>query len=302
MKTPVAFIIFNRPDTTARVFETIRQAKPSKLLVVADGARQGKIGEAEKCTATRAIIDSVDWECEVLTNYSDVNLGCKRRVSSGIDWVFEQVEEAIILEDDCLPDPSFFPYCEELLEKYKHDTRIMAISGTNFQFGHKRTTDSYYFSRFPYIWGWATWRRAWKHYDVEMTLWNTIIDGGWLGDILQDDSAVKSWQQSFQAVYDGKIDTWDYQWTFTCWLQSALAIVPSINLVSNIGFGAEATHTTNEVNDLASIPVESMLFPLKHPEFVVRDMQTDNYVQKTFYSAKLSGRIKKFIDRYINIV
>ena len=296
MKTPVAFIIFNRPDTTAKVFEAIRQAKPSKLLVVADGARQGKVGEAEKCAATRAIINGVDWECEVLTNYSDVNLGCKRRVSSGIDWVFQQAEEAIILEDDCLPDPSFFPYCEELLERYRHDTRVMSISGDNFQFGRKRTTDSYYFSRYNHVWGWASWRRAWKHYDVNMQLWQTVRDGGWLEDLLGDSSELRMWHQNFQRIFDGKVDTWDYQWVFACWIQSGLIIVPNVNLISNIGFGADATHTTSAVNELANLPVEAVSFPLKHCEFVVRDAQADSFEASS--SSNLLLRVKDLINSY----
>src|SRR5512139_3287315 len=171
LKTPVAFIIFNRPDTAERVFAEIAKARPPKLLVVADGPRANRSGEAEKCAATRAIIDRVDWDCEVLTNFSDTNLGCKNRVSSGIDWVFEQVPEAIILEDDCLPHPTFFRFCEELLERYRDDERIGMISGDNFQLGQKRTDASYYFSRYNHIWGWASWRRAWRHYDREASAW-----------------------------------------------------------------------------------------------------------------------------------
>jgi hypothetical protein len=298
MKTPVAFIIFNRPDTTARVFEAIRQAKPPLLLVIADGARSSKSGEAEKCVATRAIIDGVDWDCEVRTNYSDVNLGCKRRVSSGIDWVFEQVEEAIILEDDCLPHPSFFDYCDELLDKYRYDTRIMSISGDNFQFGRKRNTDSYYFSQYNHIWGWATWRRAWKHYDVDVQLWNTVRDDGWLNDILNDRSIVKVWQKNFQDVHDGKVDTWDYQWVFACWIQSGLTILPNVNLISNIGFGADATHTKSADNEFANLPVEAISLPLQHPKFVVRNLEADKYFEHS--DSKLMS-MKKMIDRYIKI-
>jgi hypothetical protein len=206
MRTPVAFLIFNRPDTTKKVFDLIREAKPPKLLVVADGPRQDKVGEVEKSMATRAIIDLVDWDCEVIANYSDVNLGCKVRVSSGIDWVFHEVEEAIILEDDCLPDLSFFRYCDELLERYRYDTRIMFISGDNFQFGRRSNTNSYYFST-PPIWGWATWRRAWKYYDVDIKLWETIAASDWLEDILGDRTVVKLWQHKFQAVYDHRFDT-----------------------------------------------------------------------------------------------
>lgn len=156
LTTPVAFIIFNRPDTTEKVFAEIAKAKPPKLLVIGDGPRVSRQGEAEKVAAARSIIQCVDWDCEVQTNFSDVNLGCKRRVSSGIDWVFEQVEEAIILEDDCLPDPTFFRFCEELLARYRHDQRIGMISGDNFQFGSRRNDDSYYFSKYVHIWGWAT--------------------------------------------------------------------------------------------------------------------------------------------------
>ena len=161
LKTPVAFIIFNRPSLTQIVFNTIRQAKPKQLFVIADGARFPE--EKEKCQQARDIIRQVDWDCEVLANYSDVNLGCGKRISSGISWVFEHVEAAIILEDDCLPHLSFFRYCENLLDYYRDDERVMAIGGDNFQDGNKKTPYSYYFSKYPHVWGWATWRRAWKH-------------------------------------------------------------------------------------------------------------------------------------------
>jgi hypothetical protein len=280
MKTPVVFIIFNRPDQTKRVFEAIRAVQPSKLFVIADGPREEKLGEAEKCAATRAVINGVDWQCELITNYSDINLGCKKRVSSGIGWVFEQVEAAIILEDDCLPDYTFFSYCEHLLEKYRDDARIMAISGDNFQFGRRRTEDSYYFSRYNYIWGWASWRRSWQHYDVDIKLWNTVCEGNWLKDILNDDSAVEIWRERLQSVDDGKIDTWDYQWVLACWLQNGLTIVPNVNLISNIGFGIDATHTTDRDNKLANLPIQAMYLPLQHPKFVVCDSESDNYASR----------------------
>ncbi len=298
MKTPVAFIIFNQPDLTEKVFEAIRQAQPLRLLVIADGPRQDKIGEAQKCAATRAIIDRVDWDCEVITNYSETNLGCKIRLSSGIDWVFEQVEEAIILEDDCLPDPTFFTFCEELLERYRQDTRIMCISGNNHQFGHQRTSDSYYFSRYNHIWGWATWRRAWQHYDVDMNLWNTIHNGEWLQDILDNNAEIKIWQKSFQDVFDGKVDTWDYQWTFACWIQSGLTILPNVNLISNIGFGIGATHTIDPNSKLANIPINSIALPLQHPQFIVRNSAADSYTHKNIFDFNLLIRLKNAIARY----
>jgi predicted O-linked N-acetylglucosamine transferase (SPINDLY family) len=287
LKTPVCFIIFNRPDVTQRVFEKIREAKPPKLLVIADGARANKIGEQEKCLAARAIIHQVDWKCEVLTNYSDVNLGCRKRIYTGLDWVFSQVEEAIILEDDCLPDPSFFRFCEELLEEYRHNTKIMLVSGQNLQFGQKRRNYSYYFSRYNHCWGWATWKRAWQYYDDTMELWPLVKNENWLFDILQDEQAFRYWSATFQGMYEG-FDTWDYPWLFACYINQGLSVLPNINLVSNIGFGKEGTHATDTNSILANIPVEEMQFPLKHPPFIVRDTQADNFTERTFYSGSLA--------------
>ena len=174
MDTPIALFIFNRPDTTQKVFSAIRDSKPTKLLIVADGPRPERPEEEEICTATRAIVNQVDWPCEVLTNFADHNLGCKARISSGLNWVFETVEEAIILEDDCVPSLSFFPFCEQLLEQYRHDSRIMSISGSNFQFGKNKTSYSYHFSHFFHGWGWASWQRAWEHCDLNLGLWPKI--------------------------------------------------------------------------------------------------------------------------------
>ena len=290
MKTPVAFLIFNRPNTTARVFAAIRQAQPPQLFVIADGARSDRAGEAAKCAAARAVIDEVDWECEVFTNYSDVNLGCKVRVASGLDWVFERVETAIILEDDCLPDPSFFLFCEKLLERYREDERIMVISGDNFQFGQQRTAYSYYFSRFNHCWGWASWRRAWQHFDVKMKLWEQVKQERWLELILEEPRAAQYWHKVFQAAYDEQVNTWAYRWTLACWLQSGLTIIPRTNLVSNIGFGADGTHTTVK-SPFAELPVTAIDFPLQHPPFVVRHALADRFTQNTNFSRPLIKRL-----------
>jgi hypothetical protein len=299
MKTPIAFIIFNRPDTTLKVFNQIREIKPSQLFVIADGARNYKEGESEKCQQARKIIDLIDWECELSTNYSDVNLGCKKRISTGLDWVFSQVEEAIILEDDCLPDLSFFKFCEELLDKYRDDARIFAISGDNFQFGKQRTNYSYYFSLYNHCWGWATWRRAWQHYDVQMKLWETIRDRNLLNDIFQNPFMARYWHHKFQEVYTGKIDTWDYQWTLGCWLQSGLTILPNLNLVSNIGFDhAASTHTKNRNSPFANMPAETMQFPLQHPPFIIRDTQADNFTYRKMFSlrSRISRKLRELVQ------
>ena len=292
---PIALLVFNRPDTTAMVFEAIRRIKPSKLLVVADGPRDDCPEEAEKCFAVRSIIEQVDWACEVKKNYSGANLGCRRRVSSGLDWVFEQVEEAIILEDDCLPHPSFFRFCEELLDYYRHDQRIAQISGCNFQFGLRRNEDSYYFSKYNHIWGWASWRDRWQGcYDVSILNWPEIRDGGWLADMHCEAKEVAHWKKIFEQVFLGKINTWDYQWTLACWLQSRLTVLPNCNLVSNIGFDENATHTTSK-NRFADIPAEGIGFPLKHPVNIVRNRIMDTRVFKSNLSVSfLSGFIDYF--------
>lgn len=274
LDTPVAFFIFNRPELTKVVFEAIAQAKPKKLLVVADGPRVPE--EVEKCQKTREIIDRVDWDCQILTNYSEVNLGCKRRVSSGLDWVFSEVEEAIILEDDCLPAPSFFYFCQTLLDHYRNDRRIMMISGDSFLANPSQNDYSYSFTKYIHIWGWATWRRAWKHYDVNIKTWPEYKKLDILSSLWESPSEQKYWTDIFDRVFEGTIDTWDYQWAYACWSQSGISIIPNANLVSNLGFGPEATHTLTE-SPWARLPVDNIL-EIKHPSYVVRDRGIEQYV------------------------
>ncbi len=303
LKTPVIFLIFNRPDVTQQVFQAIRQAQPSQLLVIADGPRNHKPGEAEKCQKTRSIIEQVDWNCQVLTNYAEVNLGCQKRVSSGLDWAFNLVEEAIILEDDCLPHPDFFPFCTELLERYRQDTRILTISGTNYQLGQRRTSDSYYFSRYNHCWGWATWRRAWQYFDFEMKLWPQLVQQNWLETFLIDadlgQDAINTWHHIFASTYTGKINSWAYRWTFSCWVQSGLNIIPDVNLISNIGFEIDPTHT-NQPNQFASMAVESINFPLRHPSAIIRNLAADTFTQNTLYHppgrlARLKAKLRSML-------
>ena len=299
LTTPVAFIIFNRPDITAQVFSEIARARPTKLLVISDGPRADRPGEANIVAATREIIKQVDWECEVLTNYSEFNLGCKRRVSSGIDWVFEQVEEAIILEDDCLPDPSFFRFCQELLERYRYDRRIGLISGDNFQFGNRRSDDSYYFSKYTHIWGWASWRDRWSSsYDVSLKKWPLARDEGWLADMLGEKSEASYWRGIFERVYRGEIDTWDYQWVFANWSEGWMSVTPSVNLISNIGFGGDATHTQQN-SIFADMNVEAIQYPLKHPQFMVRNTVADFYTYKVMFSRPIWKRVASKIRSYL---
>ncbi len=270
-------MIFNRPDPTRQVFDAIRAAKPSKLLVVADGPRADKPGEAEKCSATREIIDDVDWDCDVQRNFSDTNMGCRLRVSSGITWAFELVEKAVILEDDCVPSASFFHYCAELLDHYESDERVMMVSGDNFLFGNPATADSYYFSRYPHVWGWATWRRAWSKYDLHMTRWPEIRDKKLFNQYFPKMSERYYWESILQHVYDGNIDTWDYQWAYSIWANSGLSITPARNLIQNVGFHSTATHTKrdNVYSSYSSLTAEELSFPLTHPMTVLASFDKD---------------------------
>jgi hypothetical protein len=280
MKTPVAFIIFNRPDTTNRVFEEIVKAKPSTLLIVADGPRTDKPGDIEKCSAARAVVEKIDWDCEVLRNYSDVNLGCKRRVSSGLDWVFDNVEEAAILEDDCLPDQSFFIFCSEMLDRFRNSKNIMHISGTNLLAGHPMK-NSYLFSRYGGIWGWATWKRAWRYYDESMLAWEKLRDNSrWLELVCETSEEVKSRIETFNKVFGNEFDTWDYQWI--CKTLGWLKYNSKNNLIENIGFREDATHT-HVVNDLFMVKKEPLNIPFLHETSIARNLEFDSlYARKYF--------------------
>jgi hypothetical protein len=271
---PVIFQIFNRPAQTARVFSAIRSAQPAKLLIVADGPRADVRGEAEFCAKTRAVVEDIDWPCQVLRNYSDSNLGCGKRAASGFDWAFGEVEDAIILEDDCLPDPTFFRFCTELLTRYRSDERIMMISGNNFQPEQSHPEDSYYFSQFPHNWGWATWRRAWRHYDFKMAGWSKDRRSAWLKSIARNDYLQDVWRSKFDETAKGQIDTWDYQWMYAMFTRHGLSIVPNVNLVTNIGFGQGATHTSaaDGRHVVASQPI---VFPLSHPAVIAPDDRAD---------------------------
>lgn len=280
LRAPVAFLVFNRPDASARVFRAIAKARPAKLLIIADGPRDDCPDDAPACAAVREIAANVDWDCEVLRNYAETNLGCRKRVASGLDWVFATVEEAIILEDDCLPIPGFFRFCDELLERYRHEDRLMSISGTNMTPGLSTGSESYFAAWNNAIWGWATWRRAWSAFDLTMTGWPAFRDSGGVERIVTDAKALKMYRDQFQAMYEGRIDTWDYAWRYACWSHGAMTIIPAKNLVSNIGFGADALHTKDEFDPLANLPAEDPEFPLAHPEDLAPFTAADRAVDR----------------------
>lgn len=275
---PVVFIIFNRPDLTQRVFDEISQARPKKLFIIADGPREGRADDVDKCRATRAVVDQLSWDCEVFRNYSEENLGCRKRISSGLDWVFSLTERAIIVEDDCLPDQTFFQYCTELLEVYKDDQRIGSINGSNMTHGRVTVEDSYYFSRYPFIWGWATWRRVWDNYDVTISNWPSLRETDWLNTVAYPEEFAH-WINAFNQIHDKGLNAWGYQFVFLMWLQRQVSIQPGTNLISNLGFRSDATHTAG-TSDVADLPREPLTFPLKHPKPLVLNSEADKIYTK----------------------
>ncbi|WP_316837466.1 nucleotide-diphospho-sugar transferase [Pedobacter nutrimenti] len=274
VKSPVLFLVFNRPDTTLRVFNEISKAKPPKLYIAADGPRSGRIDDERLCKETIEIISKINWECEVKTLFRKENLGCKEAISSGIQWFFDQEEEGIILEDDCLPANSFFHYCDTLLEKYRFDTRIRHIAGSNLQLGKKWGEASVYYANQTHIWGWASWRRVWKDYDKDLKKYEENEVPLQLAKIFSDPFVVDSWTHIFKDVKAGKIDTWDYQLAFTNYFNNSLSVNPNVNMISNIGFREDATHTINSDNPYANIPLEE-ISEITYPKYVLPEKMAD---------------------------
>lgn len=282
LDVPVAFVIFNRPELTRVSFESIRSARPQRLFLISDGPRRDREGEAERVREARRIAEDVSWDCDVVRIYADENLGCGRRISSGISAALRHVDRLIVLEDDCVAHASFFGYCRELLRVYEPDSRVMAISGDNFQPAERRYEASYWFSKFPHCWGWATWRRAWQHFDLAMERWPSWRDSGGLERCCDCPRETAYWSKLFDRVRAGRIDTWDYPWLFACWSAGGLTALPRVNLVSNIGFGPDATHT-DKSSPLAALPTAD-LGPIVHPSEVVRDAVADRWSDDYLFS------------------
>jgi hypothetical protein len=289
MNTPLLLIAWRRPHTLRKVIDAIRPLLPARMYVACDGPNPERPGEADKVAATRRVIEQeIDWPCQIERLYSDVNQGCRVGVSRAISWFFDQVEEGIILEDDCVPHPDFFSYCSTLLDRYRDDTRVWCISGNNFQDGHWRGDGSYYFSRYNHCWGWASWRRCWMHYDGDLAQWPDLRSSDLLKSIFSDPVERRYWSKIWQALlYKGQPNTWDYQWTFTCLANGALTALPNRNLVSNVGFGEDATHTTGRAIDTS---VGEGIDVSRHPSFVLSDSIADRYT----FDRNFGGRWYRF--------
>jgi hypothetical protein len=289
----VALFVFNRPQCTEQSLAAIRQARPSRLLVVADGPRRSRPRDALECVAVRHVCDQIDWPCDVLRNYADANMGCRDRMASGLDWVFSEVEEAIILEDDCIPCPSFFRYCQELLHRHRFDKRVMHISGNRLVGDLGGSPNGYDFTRVPFVWGWASWRRAWRLYDKTMTAWPRLRETNWSRDVTGTHRLALRLSAVLDTVHQGTLNTWDYQWLFACLLNDGLASLPSTNLVSNIGFGAAATHTVRP-SRLANLPCNAINFPLSSPADIASDPECDIAAMQLVLGSSLLTDLKLF--------
>ena len=260
LNTAVLFLVFNRLDTTRRVFETIREARPPRLYIAADGARVGKGDETKIVQSVRDyVMSNIDWSCEVKTLFRDKNLGCKYAVSSGINWFFENEDMGIILEDDCLPCQSFFWFCEKTLRKYKNNHEVMMIAGTSFLFNEIKADSDYFFSNYYSIWGWATWKNAWSKYDVKMKSWPENKANNYFNDLFSWDAQAREYFLGiFEMTYQNKIDTWAYQWVYTCLIQKGYCLTPYKNLISNIGLVGVRTHTASPLMNMERRGIRSI--------------------------------------------
>lgn len=302
LKTAVLFLVFNRPDTTAQVFEAIRRAKPTRLYVAADAARLGKSGEAEKVAAVRNIATNIDWSCEVRTLFRENNLGCKYAVSNAITWFFENEDEGIILEDDCLPSQSFFWFCEEMLSRYRHNKSVMAITGTNIARNISFDGD-YFFSRYALMWGWASWGSAWRKYDLELVNWPRTDQMKHLKALgVTGLNECITWRRILAKTKAGLIDTWDYQWIYTCWLCGGLTIAPAKNLIRNIGFSLDATHTSGYHPILSNLQLDDLQWPLRDPQIFAPHYEADSFIGRHWFGASCKSHAKRFLLRLPGVV
>jgi hypothetical protein len=292
---PITLVVFNRPEHARRVLERIRAVRPRQLFVVADGPRKGQVADVENCTAVRQLIaDEVDWPCDVRRDFAEENMGCARRVSSGLNWVFTQVEETIVLEDDCIPEVLFFPFCAELLERYRHTPEIGLIAGDNFQSTDVTAGTGYYFSHYAHCWGWATWRRAWATYDHGMTDWPEVKHSGWLRERFGRSREARFWEQIFDRVARGQIDSWDYRWVYACWRHNFLTILPAANLVTNIGFDTAGTHTQKTPMG-AVTGARGQPWPLQSPRHITRNVIADRYTYTHHLDPSLWVRAQRLL-------
>jgi len=293
LRTPVAVVIFNRPEATRTLLATLAEVRPPKILVIADGPRPDREGEKAQCELARALLHRPTWPCEVEWNISDVNLGCRTRVSTGLDWAFSRSERLIVLEDDVVPSPSFFPFAESMLDKYEAEDQVFGVSGANPLGAWKSKRQSYHFSAFGHVWGWASWRRAWNQYSVDFRDWDDVKTRARVKASLAAVDAEHRWRL-YERTKCGDINTWDYQWEYTALSRGALFVMPSVNLIRNIGFGSDATHTVAAEGPEWSRQTGCLLPPYLEPTRIEEDREFDRrYLRRPGLWERALGRVRR---------
>jgi hypothetical protein len=272
--TPILYIIYNRPDLVELTFGQIAKIKPKELFIAADGPKHEKVSDAENCILARNIVLSkINWDCNIHTLFREENLGCKYGPSKAIDWFFDNVEHGIILEDDILVNQGFFNYCETMLKTYKTDERIMMISGLNIS-GKSKTTEDYFFGYFGGVWGWATWKRCWQGFNVDFNYWNDILIKEHI--TLFFPREVRHERISlYDRIFGGDNTVWDTQWAFYRYINSGLCIIPSNNLIKNIGFDERATHTTTKSQPWSNLEIYDIPNNIQLNPYVLRNLKYD---------------------------
>lgn len=278
VETPVVMVAFNRPEVTRRVFARVREARPKRLFVIADGPRAHVPEDQDKCAQTRAIFDSIDWDCRLETDFSECNLGCAERIQTGLSHVFDAVPEAIVIEDDILPHPTFFRYCTELLARYRDEPKVHAILGTKLPCEPPTAPYSYRFSRLFFCWGWAGFARAWKSVDKTLSAYPQLAQEDWLAANTRTETERHFYGDGFAAAHARRIVHWDWAVIFSAFVRGELFAVPNRNLISNIGWGPEGTQQKNASHILADLPAHAMAFPLKHPPEIRADTAADQKI------------------------
>lgn len=303
MDSAVLFLIFNRPQTTEKVFEEIRKAKPPRLYIAADGPRENKLGEKELCETTRKIVENIDWDCEVKRLYRDKNLGCGIAVYKAIDWFFENEEEGLIIEDDILCHPDFFKFCDEMLKKYRNEDRVGMISGHNHLYGRYNPQESYGFMAIGHIWGWATWKRAWKDFEYSpLEKYPRVNFIKSLKKTFPKKSQRRFWEKIYTQVQNGVTHIWDYQWTISLITNKRYCLTSYKNLTKNIGFGKDATHVTSGPEEEINLELEP-IYPLNHPKEINQDLKAEEIERiNTGFFILPKNYIKSLFYRGINFV
>ena len=293
LNTPVLFVVFNRPDVTRIVWARIKEVKPKYLYVAADGPRTDVETDLMNCIEVRSIVSNVDWDCEIQYLFCEENLGCKLAVSNAISWFFNSVNQGIILEDDCFPDLSFFSFCEVLLDYYSDKDEVMMIGGNNFS--SKRHAVSYYFTIYPHIWGWATWKRAWEKYTLDIKDYEIKLFDAYYESLFQSKYERKYWLSVFKKVANGTINTWDYQWTYAIWKNKGVSITPAVNLVTNLGLKNNSTHFFLRDSVRDELSLGTLEFPLGHPPFEI-DKLADKSTYINVYSRSLQRMFRLIVE------